>query len=217
MKSWTTGMVLVGGLGLLAVGCASKHAPALSVTPQMKELAGTWKFNPADSDDSATVMEKVREGMRRGAGGGFSGGRGGFAGRGGMGGGGFGGGRSGGRRPGAEGGGQRGGGPRGMMEGVLRAPQALTIALGDSTVTVDEGSGVAQSLPMNGHTVTERVGPNGTLKLKAHWEGQHLILNREMGDRMKVTEEYFVEPTEHRLHVVIELGKVTFLRIYDHS
>ena len=109
-----------------------------------------------------------------------------------------------------------------MMGGVLRAPQALTIALGDSTVTVDEGFGVAQPVPMNGHTVTERVGPNGTLKLKAHWEGQHLILNREMGDRMKVTEEYFVEPTEHRLHVVIELipltgRKVTFLRIYDHS
>jgi hypothetical protein len=109
-----------------------------------------------------------------------------------------------------------------MMGGVLRAPQVVTIALGDSAVTLDEHLGAAQALPTNGRTVTEQMGPNAAMKLKARWEGQHLIVSREMGDRMKVTEDYFVEPSAHQLHVVIELappqgGKVTFMRIYDHT
>jgi hypothetical protein len=228
LKPWTSGyravpasgatrLALLAGLTLAAFGCASKHVTT-ALSPQMMELAGSWTFNPADSDDSAAVLQKLREGMRRPetdrAGGG---GRGGFGGGGGMGRGGFGGGRGGGRRPGGEGGGSRGEGPRGMMGTVLRAPRQLTIALNDSTVTVDEHVGVAQALPVDGRKVTEQLGPNATMKLKAHWEGQHLMVERDVGDQMKVTEEYLVEPTEHRLHVIVEFNKVTFLRIYDHS
>ncbi len=203
-------LVVVGGIVLVALGCGAKRANVV-VTPAMQELAGSWTFNPADSDDSATVFERLREGLGRGGPGGPPGGGGGFSGRGGMGGG-----RGAGRRPGGEGGPPRGEGPRNMGN-VLRAPQLLTIAVGDSTVSFDQHDGVTRVLYTDGRKVTQQLGPNAKMTLKSHWQGQHFLVEREMDRGMKVTEEYLVEPTEHRLHVIVEVNKVTFVRIYDHS
>jgi hypothetical protein len=211
----TRGAVLAGLL-LLVVGCGTKRVEVV-ITPEMKEVAGQWTFNQADSDDSATVADRMRDAMRqRGpAGGPPGGGRGGFPGSGGPEG------RPGGPPPsGGRGRPPGGAGPQEAMGNLFRAPSHLTIGIGDSTVTFDEHDGVTRSLYMDGRSVEEKVGPNIEGKTRAFWEGRSLVVEREMGRGMKVREEYFVEQVEHRLHVVLQLtagqgGKVQVLRMYD--
>jgi hypothetical protein len=210
-------LVLVAGLALTAAACGAKRAN-VTVTPEMQALAGSWRFNAAESDDSATIAERMREARSDGPRGSYGGGGGGFEG----GGGGMGRGhRRGGEREGGYGGGE-GGERSGRGPGaMLRAPQQLTIAVGDTTVTFDQHDGFRRMVPMDRRTVKEEMGSSATIKIKAHWEGQHFIVEREMDRGMKVREEYFVEPHAHQLHEVVELtpgemgGKVTFLRVYD--
>lgn len=203
-------------LALAGVACSGKQV-AVAPPPEASALVGTWKLNANDSDnpeDALGAMQPGAEGQRRGGRG-----RGGFGGMGGGRPGGFGGGR-GGIRPG---GGSR---PnfdamRAGMQYARRAPQSLTLSESDSTVVFTADGGTPQVFHPDGRTTKEETDLGLKMKTKVHWQGRDLVIQRDWGSGVKLSEAYFRSQDTGQLFVIESLRTprgsepITFRRVYD--
>ena len=210
------------GASVLALAAlAPRLATAKGEAPALN-LAGTWRFNPEQSDD---MREKMRE-----AGGGRFGGRGGPGGRG-PGGGGMGGGFGGGRRGGGGGRGPGGRGPggdgpgggepggEGRRGGMMRPATELTITQPTGQVHITEKDGRDRQLAVDGKS---HKSENGMEETKAHWSEDGLVVEskRDNGRKSKETMRLSADGTQ--LMVALELdtpfgSAVKVRRVYDRA
>jgi len=211
--------------GLLYAGGASVRSAAA----QHPDLSGRWKFNVVQSDPTPdwTQVGDTSGGERRGSHQpGMGGGRGG----------------SGGRRGsyGGEGGGERGErGERGegstaggmsetqrhgisqTIQLASRAPAVFTIALTDSTVTVTETSAQARVFRTDGrqHQQPADSAGHGAVEITTYWQGNALVVERQVSGGGKVTEDYFRSQDGKQLFVIVSvdtgLHAIAFRRVYD--
>ena len=191
--------------------------PQAQAAPAHIDFAGTWVYNPEDSDHPG------RYAMGVGGGGGY-GGRGGFGGggRGGFGGGrgGFGGGRGGG---GGGGGADRSGGDRDAADSSLRQPPGrLVIQQTDSSLTISPRDGVAQTLFFDGRdmTLTDETGRSFTLN--GRWHGKQFEVRRQLRNGAQMIERYELKKDGKRLVVHLKIQREDsetampeFQRVYD--
>jgi hypothetical protein len=189
--------------------------PVPQAAPAGVSFAGTWTYNPEDSDQPG------RYGMGGGGGGvTMGGGRGGFGG--GFGGrGGFGGGGRGGRGGGGEGG--RGGGERGSLDSLLRRPPGrLVITQTDSSLSISPRDGVAYTLYYDGRDVTVSDATGDHWQLSGRWHRKRFEVRRTLSDGMVLTEAYEIKKNGQRLVVHLQLQRSSdepsmpeFQRVYD--
>jgi hypothetical protein len=184
--------------------------PAPQVMPAGVSFAGTWVYNPDDSDQPG----------RYGMGGASTafGGRGGFGGeRGGFGGG------------GRVGRGSRGptgedaSGDRDVTDSLLRRPPGrLVILQTDSSITVSPREGSAYTLFFDGRdvTVTDSVGRSSSVN--GRWHNKRFEVRRVLRGGTTLTEAYEIKKNGERLVVHIRLQRTDaetalpeFQRVYD--
>lgn len=185
--------------------------PAPQAAPAGVSFAGTWTYNPEDSDQPG------RYGM--GGGGVVVGGRGGFGG--GFGGrGGFGGGRGGYGGRGGEGGG--GGGREGLDSLLRRPPGRLVIGQSDSSLTISPRDGVAYTLFFDGRDVTVPNPSGRQLELSGRWHRKRFEVRRTLPNGMTLTEAYEIKKNGQRLVIHLQLQREQnepsmpeFQRVYD--
>jgi hypothetical protein len=181
----------------LAAACA--HRPAeFDVTtqppqpaPQGVSLAGTWTYDPDDSDQPG----------RMGGGGGYGRGGGGFGG--GFGRGGFGGGMGG---RGGRGGGTGPGGEEG--DSTLRRPAGrLVIAQTDSTITISPRNprdSLEYTLYFDGRDIAAPDALGGSrARISGRWHRRQFEVSRELPNGATVTEGY--ELARHGQRLVIHI------------
>jgi hypothetical protein len=208
-----------GLLPLLLFGAAcSGKPPEVAVAPEQRDLAGTWRLNRDESDDPVARLRTVQEGRPGGEGEG--GDRGGFPGFGGRGRGrGGGGGRGGEGMGGAPGGGNR----AAMQEGMAMLRQAterLSLTQSDTAVMFTTDLGWSRAFRTDGKTVKEQMG-RGTVKIKARWQGANLVIDRDWGSGVKLSETYFRAPETGQLYVIVAFKTprmsepLEFRRVYD--
>ena len=181
--------------------------PAPQATPAGVSFAGTWVYNPDDSDQPG------RYGM--GGGGTAFGGRGGFGGERG----GFGGGR-GGRGSRGQGG---GGGDRDAADSLLRQPAGrLVILQTDSTLTISPREAAAYTLFFDGRDVTVSDSVGRSWSVNGRWHGKRFEVRRTLRSGANLTESYELKKNGERLviHVRIqrtdaETAMPEFERVYD--
>ena len=224
-------------LGLVAALLFGTAATPL--VAQGPDLSGRWTLNAGQSDhprdmaqagDTAGGESRGGQsgggypGMERGRGGFGGGGRGGFGGGGGRGG--FGG-RGGGGR-GRAGGGGAGGGMsdeqrqrmRQTMQLVFQAPQGLTLAETDSSVTIAPDSGQALVLYGDGRKLTQKVEGGGDIEIKARWLGNDFVVERKVSGGGKVSEDYLRSQDGKQQYVIVSFDggrgrTLEFRRVYD--
>ena len=203
---------------LLAIACSHpareidvSGAPAPQATPAGVSFAGTWVYNPDDSDQPG------RYGMQ-GGGGGSMGGRGGFGGgRGGFGGGrgGFGGNRGGGEQAQGE--------DRDAADSLLRRPAGrLVIVQSDSSVTISPRDDVSYTLFYDGRDVTMTDPTGRSVSLNGRWHGKQFEVRRTLRSGAELTERYEVKKNGQRLVVHVRIRRndsdtamPEFQRVYD--
>jgi hypothetical protein len=183
--------------------------PAPQLTPAGVSFAGTWVYNPDDSDQPG----------RYGMGGASTA----FGGRGGFGGerGGFGGGGRVGR--GSRGPGGDEGGDRDLTDSLLRRPPGrLVILQTDSSITVSPREGMAYTLFFDGRdvTVTDSVGRSSSVN--GRWHNKRFEVRRTLRGGTTLTEDYEIKKNGERLVVHIRLQRTDaetalpeFQRVYD--
>ena len=184
--------------------------PAPQATPAGVSFAGTWVYNPDDSDHPG------RYGMS--GGGGFSGGRGGFGGRGG--GGGFGG-RGGGGGYGGRGGGN--GDDRDAADSALRQPPGrLVIAQSDSTFAITPRDGETYALFFDGRDVTVTDAQGRSIGMNGRWHGKQFEIRRQLRNGAEMTESYELKKNGQRLVIHVRIRRPDndtqvpeFERVYD--
>ena len=213
------------GAGVLLLAALPPRLAAAKDEPPALNLAGTWRFNPEQSDD---IREKMRE-----AGGGRFGGRGGPGGRGpgggGMGGGFGGGGRRGGggrgpggRGPGGDGpgGGEPGSGGEGRRGGgMMRPATELTITQPTGEVHITEKDGRDRHLTVDGKS---HKSENGMEETKAHWSEDGLVVESKRDNGRKNKETMRLSADGKQLVVALELDTpfgrtVKVRRVYDRA
>jgi len=210
----------LAALPLVAIAACSHPAreidigqPAPQVAPAGVSFAGTWVYNPDDSD------QPERSGASGGGYGGGMGGRGGFGGgRGGFGGGrgGFGGGRGGAQQP-------SGGGDREAMDSVVRvAPGRLVIQQNDSSLTVSPRDATVYTLFFDGRDVTVSDSGGRTWSVNGRWHGKQFEVRRALRNGATMTERYELKKKGQRLviHVKVQRDQgetqvPEFDRVYD--
>ena len=163
--------------------------PPQSGVPRDVSLAGTWVYNPDDSD-------------RPGQGFGMQGGGGRFGRRGGFGG--FGGEGEGGEMGG--GGGRRGGE---VLDSTLRHPaRRLVITQSDSSVTISPSDSVLYTLYFDGRNVVAPELLGGTrVGLSGHWHKKQFEVDRELQSGATVTESYQVTRHGQRLVIHVRISR----------
>ena len=194
------------GAALLAA-CARQGPREFDVSPQAEavappeapaaNLAGTWQFNPRESDQpgqygrgGAGEMGGGRRGGGMGGRGGMPGGGGGFpgGGRGGYPGGSGGGSPPGGDRPDGAQGGRAG---EGGGAAIVGASPRLVISQTDSSVTFTRPNGVAFNLFFDGREVTV---PGRTddesMQVSGRWHRKRFEVRREISSQRTVTESF---------------------------
>ena len=198
------------------------HAPA--------EMAGVWDYNPDESINIQTGRPEQsprsatqRGGIGAGAGAGPAVGRG--AGRGFPGG-----------APGSDSGirpprlgGTSGIGPtpamqreaRDLARDLLEIPEALTIAVGDETVTIVDDLERERVYRTDGSRQEHQLGAS-RFHVRTTWTDGQLRKAIEGGFDFKMTETYFLSPDGRRLFVIIRVGEsgrdrpqAGFNRVYD--
>jgi hypothetical protein len=193
--------------------------PKPQLTPeQLRNLAGSWKLNPDQSDDPHKKMQQARD---RNRGGGPYGGHGG---------GGYpGGGYPGGGWPG--GGGPYGGHHGGMggqndedrerMRDLLNPADSLTIAQKDAEIDVTDDQNRQRVLYTDGRKL-EKSKDDKYQELAAHWEGS-LLVTEEKGPRGgKLSRSFELAPDGQQLFetVFLQMGRsssdVSIRYVYDH-
>ena len=168
--------------------------PAPQATPAGVSFAGTWVYNPDDSDQPG------RYGMSGG---------GGYGGRGGGMRGGFGGGRGFGGRGG--GGGDRDRGnpeDRDAADSLLRQPPGrLVIQQTDSTVTISPRDRTAYTLFFDGRDVTVSDSSGRSWSVNGRWHGKRFEVRRVLRGGANVTESYEVKKNGQRLVIHVKLER----------
>lgn len=200
------------GLGVLALGAVPT---AVAQTPT---VAGTWKLNAAESDDTqekmrlATRGEKAAEfgvGMRDGGGRVRTG-----AGR--VSGGSSGGGGSDGRSPssggGGGGGGNASGGPSSPLARIVRPAAQIVIELSDSMIVIKEGGEIPQKIYLDGRTVQEPALIGPPAEMTAKWKDGKLTVERKTGLLDTTKETYSIDPKTNRLIVEAKVTSTNFQR-----
>jgi hypothetical protein len=213
---------------LLLSACAHKPAQEFDIAGQPApraapgvSFAGTWTYNPDDSDQPR-LGAGGGGGMRGGFGGGMGGGGrggGGFGGRGGFGGGGRGG--YGGGQGGGEG---RGRGDTGGVDSLLRRPPGrLVITQSDSSLTISPREGSSYTLYFDGRDVmvADSMRGYGT-EMSGRWHRKRFEVRRTLPNGMQMIEAYDVTRNGQRLvvHIQVERGQdeqamPEFQRVYD--
>ena len=216
-------LYFLAALPFLAMACSHPAReiditgqPAPQVTPAGVSFAGTWVYNPDDSDQPG------RYGM--GGGGSMGGGRGGFGGggRGGFGGGGrggFGGGGAGRGGPGREGGGE----DRDAADSLLRRPPGrLVIQQTDSTLAISPRDALTYTLFFDGRDVTVTDSIGRSTSLNGRWHGKQFQVRRTLRSGATLTEAYEIKKNGQRLVVHVRLQRTDaetalpeFQRVYD--
>ncbi len=184
---------------------ATSQAP--QPAPPGVNMAGTWTYNPDDSDQPSQMSGGGYGGGRGGGGGGFGGGFGG-GGRGGFGGGRGGGGGYGGR--GGGGGGSRGGQGGDLGDSTMASPPGrLVITQTDSTMTIGPRTprdSVAYTLFYDGRDVSAPALGGSQLTMRGRWNKQQFEVSRQLPNGGTLTESY--QLTKHGQRLVIHV-KVT--------
>ena len=182
--------------------------PAAQPAPPGVSLAGTWSYNPEDSDQPGRMGSRGRGGF-----GGF-GGRGGFVGAGGdMGG-----------RGGYPGGGRGQGRGGDVMDSTLRQPPGrLVITQTDSSLTIGLRDSVAYTLFFDGRDVGAPDLLGGpSVRLSGRWHKSRFEVSRQLSNGATLTEAYQVTRHGQRLviHILIARGSdepamPELQRVYD--
>lgn len=211
----------------LLAACAHRPAEfdvttqAAQPAPKGVNLAGTWTFNPDDSD------QPDRMGGGGGSGGGRGGVGGGFGGRGGFGGGrGGGGGGYGGRGGGGGGREGRSGGSAAGDSTLRRPPGRLVIAQSDSSITISPRNPRDSSeytLYFDGRDVgaPETLG-GSRARISGRWHKSRFEVRRELPNGGTLIEGYEVTKHGQRLVIHVQISRVQdeqvvpeFRRVYD--
>jgi len=159
-------------------------APEEAPAPPAADLAGTWTYNPRESDRPGQAMRGG--GMPMGGG---MGGRGG--------------------RPGARGmppaGGQPGAGG-GPDDVAMAAAPRLVIAQTDSSITISRPNARALTLFFDGRAVwvTGRM-PDEQVEMNARWRGKRLEVRRVVSDRRSIVESYELSSNGTKLYVRVRM------------
>jgi hypothetical protein len=215
------GMMTLGAAAVLTTGCGGGHRIAEITPAHEQRLTGHWVLDEKESGSPDSLFRRPRGGRGGARGGDGDGGgappgggegRGGFGGRGGgmggMGGrGGFGGGM-GGR-------GGMGGAPRarsGQMNPaamqatrrlVMAHEEALDIVLTDSAATVTY-PGEEPWVMLFGETVERKVSDDVTIKAKAEWDDERLVVTRSVSGGGSLKETFEPALDARRLVVDVE-------------
>ena len=104
--------------------------------------------------------------------------------------------------------------PPGLGE-FLEPPKTLTITGSESELTLDDGKGTLERLPVDG---VERRG--GQLRRAARWEGTTLVVETRNEPGARLTTRYSLMPGQRKLEVYARLvgqdrRAVTLRRVYD--
>ena len=203
---------------VLAAATLLGGATRLPAAVQRPDLSGHWTYNPAQSDNPRSMMQRRDSvgGDRPGGDrpGGFGGGRGGFGG----GRGGFGRGGRGGR--GTDMTDEQRERMRQTMDLAFRPPAALTIMASDSALTFTSDTGAALVLYGDGRKLKQSVEGGGDVEIKAHWQGNDFVVERKVSGGGKVTEDYLRSQDGKQLYVIVSVdggrGRTSdFRRVYD--
>jgi len=181
-------------LALLAAACSHQGPREFDVTPQAESqappeapaanLAGTWQFNPRESDQPGQSARGGMSGMPGGGGRGGSGGRGGIPG--------------GGRPEGAPG--ARGG--EGGSAAIVGASPRLVVTQTDSAVTFARPNGVAFTLYFDGREVTVAGRTEDeAFQVSGRWRGKRFEVRREISTQRTVTESFELSSNGTKLTV----------------
>jgi len=176
---------------------------------QHPDLSGRWVLNKGQSENPRDMMQGRDSG---GGGGGMRGGRRmGGGGRGGFGGGGGGGSISDEQRARM----------RQTRDLAFTAPATLEITAGDSSVTL-AADGDKLALTTDGRKVRRepQAEGDGAVDIKAHWQGNDLIVERSVSGGGKISEDYMRSIDGKQLYVIVNFDggrgrSITFRRIYD--
>ena len=176
---------------------------------QHPDRSGRWVLNKGQSENPRDMMQGRDSG---GGGGGMRGGRRmGGGGRGGFGGGGGGGGTSDEQRARM----------RQTRDLAFTAPATLEITAGDSSVTL-AADGDKLALTTDGRKVRRepQAEGDGAVDIKAHWQGNDLIVERSVSGGGKISEDYMRSIDGKQLYVIVNFDggrgrSITFRRIYD--
>lgn len=193
-----------------AASAFAADAPAGAVgQPLAGSLTGRWQLNKSESEDARAKMAAAREARRADSGGSGGGmGRGRSRGHGGFGG-------------GARGGAGRGGGgeDRSMAtrQEFFVAADTLTITGNDTELTLDDGDGQLQRLPLDGRSHPREA--DGT-ETTARWTGSALEVASKAGNAGALTTTYRLVPEARKLEVTSVLSgrrgsPVSVRRVYD--
>ena len=188
-----------------------------SLTPaatQQPDIAGRWTYNAAQSDNP-------RDNLRSGD---TSGGQGSRRARpegggwGNFGGGGF---RGGAHRGGPDMTDEQRARMRQTMQLAFDAPQSLTIAENDSTVSLTADADTL-TLVANGRKVTRHVDGGGDVTITARWQGSDLVIERKVSGGGSVSEDYLRSKDGKQLYVIVSFvtargRSIEFRRIYDQT
>ena len=206
---------VLAAVPLFLIGCSHPSRqidlgcqPAPQASPAGVSFAGTWVYNPDDSDHPG------RYGMSGGGGGGY-GGRGGLRG-------GFGGGRGYGGRGGGSGD-RDNGEDRDAADSVLRQPPGrLVILQTDSTLTITPRDRTAYTLFYDGRDVTVADSSGRSWSVNGRWHGKRFEVRRALRGGSNVTESYEVKKNGQRLVVHVRIERENsdtvlpeFERVYD--
>ena len=178
--------------GLTAVLLVGAITGVRAEEPSRPDLSGTWRLDPAQSEDAHAKMRELRgdRGGRPGGGGRSGGGGSGRP----MGGGGFGGGR----------GGPGGGGHDAMREALrelLEAPPALTVTQTPAEITLLEEDGRLRALHPDGRGYKDATGR----EVKTRWSDAGELVAETKGERGKIVETFAVTTGPARLSVTLLL------------
>jgi len=165
-------------------------APEEAPGPPAADLAGTWTYNPRESDRLGQAMRGGGMPVGGGMGGrGAMGGRGGRPGAGGM--------PPAGGRPGADG---------GPGDVATAAAPRLVIVQTDSSITITRPNARALTLFFDGRAVwvAGRM-PDEQVEMNARWRGKRLEVRRVVSDRRSIVESYELASNGRKLHVRVRM------------
>ena len=173
--------------------------PVPEVAPAGVSFAGTWVYNPDDSDQPGHY------GMSGGGRGGFGGG--------GRGGGGGGGGGAGGVS----------GEDRDAADSLLRQPPGrLVIQQTDSTLAISPRDQTLYTLFFDGRDVTVSDSSGHSWSVNGRWHGKQFEIRRTLRNGMTMTESYELKKKGQRLVIHVKLQRPSsdtqmpeFQRVYD--
>jgi hypothetical protein len=101
-----------------------------------------------------------------------------------------------------------------------QATEAFTLSQADSAVTFTSDLGWSRAYRTDGKPVKELAG-RGAVKIKASWQGANLVIDRDWGSGVKLTETYFRSSETGQLYVIVSFKTprmsqpLEFRRIYD--